>query len=142
MRRKLKDKEFAKRYLTLLVDKIEVDGVQATLQGSYRKLTHIIVETKMGTSDEVPILCRTGSPAATPADCLFNWAEQTFPQYFSPAGTASNTYEQYYFRAYADTGNYLATAADGVWVLGRSFGGAPLQVGALSAYLGQAGCAP
>lgn len=82
------------------------------------------------------------TPTTTPADCLFNWAEQTFPQYFSPAGAASNTYEQYYFRYYSGTGNYLATAADGVWVLGRSFGGAPLQVGALSAYLGQAGCSP
>jgi hypothetical protein len=46
---------FAQRYLSLLVDKIEVDGMQATLQGSYRKLTDAIAQTKMDTSKEVPI---------------------------------------------------------------------------------------
>ena len=56
MRKKLRDREFSKRYLSALVDRIEVTPNQATLKGNYRKLTSaIIAAKKMGTSDEVPI---------------------------------------------------------------------------------------
>ena len=52
---KLKDRDFAQRYLRLLVDSITVDQTTATLTGNYRQLTHAIVETKRDTSNEVPI---------------------------------------------------------------------------------------
>ncbi len=43
------------------------------------------------------------------ADCVFNWAERTYPEYFAPAGTASATFAPYYYRHYPESGNFLAT---------------------------------
>ena len=54
IRTKLKDKNFAKRYLQLLVDEIVVDGDTATIKGSNAKLANAIAKMKKGTSDEVP----------------------------------------------------------------------------------------
>ena len=54
IREKLKDKEFAKRYLHVLVDEIVVSGDTATMKGSYARLANAIAETKKGTSEEVP----------------------------------------------------------------------------------------
>ena len=54
IRAKLTDKDFAKRYLQVLVDKIVVDGDTATMKGSYAKLVNSIAQTKKGTSKEVP----------------------------------------------------------------------------------------
>ncbi len=54
IRAKLDDKEFAKRYLQVLVDEIVVDGDTATMRGSYTALANAIVEKKKGTSKEVP----------------------------------------------------------------------------------------
>lgn len=44
-------------------------------------------------------------------DCLFNWAERSYPQLFSPAGVASASLPPYYYRYYSGTGNYLATSS-------------------------------
>jgi len=58
IRAKLKDKNFAKRYLQLLVDEIVVDGDTATMRGSNAKLANAILQKKKGTSDKVPsFLC-------------------------------------------------------------------------------------
>ncbi len=54
IRAKLEDKEFAKRYLQVLVDEIVVDGNTATMRGSYAALANAIAEKKKGTSKEVP----------------------------------------------------------------------------------------
>jgi hypothetical protein len=80
--------------------------------------------------------------APSTADCLFNWAEKSFPQYFAPTGSASQTSTPYYFRYYAATGNYLASnAADNhLWALGLATGGKLLDLGLAAAFLGSAGC--
>jgi hypothetical protein len=89
----------------------------------------------------------TASQAATPAtstsDCLFNWAERAYPQYFAPSGATSQSFSNYYFRHYAGTGNYLATSnADNlVWLLGPISNGAVINVGAIDGFLATAGCA-
>lgn len=78
------------------------------------------------------------------SDCLFNWAEKHYAQYFSPAGAISAFYIPYYYRYYPGTGNYLATVSpDGggdVWVLGPSFGNQLVDVGPVTNFLGVSGC--
>lgn len=75
------------------------------------------------------------------SNCIFNWAEINYAQFFSPAAT-STTSSPYTYRYYSATGNYLATSsADShIWVLGSSFGSAPLDVGAITSFLGASGC--
>ena len=59
VRRKLQDREFAKRYLQLLVDKIVVSEDSVTISGSKAKLaTAIHSHKKKGTSGEVPSFMR------------------------------------------------------------------------------------
>jgi len=82
--------------------------------------------------------------AANPADsdCLFSWAERTYPQFFSPAGGISASYAQYYYRFYSGTGNYLATSSanDHVYVLAPDYGTVPIDVGTAADFLASAGC--
>ena len=75
------------------------------------------------------------------SDCLFNWAERTYPQYF-PASAASASFPPYYYRYYPSTANYLATSsAQGhVWVQGPVSGNTLMDVGAASSFVAQAGC--
>jgi hypothetical protein len=64
---------------------------------------------------------------------LFTWAPVAFPQYF-PGTPTVGRYEQYDFRLYA-SGNYLAVDDDEViWVMGPSFGSAPVYIGPLAQY--------
>lgn len=81
--------------------------------------------------------------AAAVSDCLFDWAERSFAQYFSPAGMASANFAQYYFRYYASTATYLAvSAADNhVWVLGPVTGNNLVDVGPVATVQSLAGCA-
>jgi hypothetical protein len=87
-----------------------------------------------------------GASAAI-VDCLFNWAERNFSQYFSPAASAaSQNLAPYYYRHYSGTDNYLATSSadDHIWVLGPSFpnNGSPVDVAPIATYLPQSGCTP
>ena len=80
--------------------------------------------------------------AASTADCIFNWAERSFPQYFAPPGAASQNSTPYRYRYYSATGNYLASnAADNhLWALGAATGNALLDLGPASNFTGSAGC--
>lgn len=80
--------------------------------------------------------------AASTADCLFNWAEVHYPQFFSPPGVASATYAQYYYRFYAAKSNYLAisSADNHAWVLGPVSGNSELDVGSVASYQATTGC--
>lgn len=59
------------------------------------------------------------------SDLLFDWAESQYPQYFSPAGQNSQTFQVWYYRYYPDTDIYLGvnTVELDVNVLGDVFGG-------------------
>lgn len=79
-------------------------------------------------------------------DCLFDWLEQHYPQYLSPAGGTSQPLEGtgYYYRYYAATGNYVGTNWQDrhLWLLGKASAGQLLDVGALADYLAASECAP
>lgn len=85
----------------------------------------------------------TPRTTAAVSDCLFDWAERSFAQYFSPAGMASANFAQYYFRYFASTATYLAvSAADNhVWVLGPVTGNNLVDVGPVATVQSLAGCA-
>lgn len=75
------------------------------------------------------------------ADCLFNWAERTYPTLFAPAA-ASATFAPYYYRYYSLTNAYLGTSSvdNHVYYVGSISSNALLDVGALSTWLVSAGC--
>lgn len=77
-----------------------------------------------------------------PADCLFAWAERTYPSYFAPSGGSSSTALDYRYRYYSGTNAYLATAArDGhLYYYGTLSGQTLLDLGMAATWLGTAGC--
>lgn len=84
----------------------------------------------------------TAQADAGSSDCLFSWAEKSYPQYFSPAAPASQTSAPYYFRYYASTGNYLASSSADtqLWALGQATAGKLLDLGPIADFLAMAGC--
>jgi hypothetical protein len=83
---------------------------------------------------------KAGFTAQNPSDCIFDWAERDFPQYFSPAKASSAYYQNYYYRYYAATGVYLATNDNILWALGPPTNNALLSLGPMSNFLQPAGC--
>lgn len=88
-------------------------------------------------------------PVSTPAtslssraDCVFDWAERTYPALLAPSGGSSTTAGQYYYRHYLQTGNYLgASSADGnLYYLDPSSGGSLLNLGPLTNWASTARC--
>jgi len=91
----------------------------------------------------------TASNVVTPnvtasSDCLFNWAEVAYPQFFSPTKAASQISPPYYYRYYAGTRNYLATSSADyhIWVYAPSLSSSLIDVGLLTGFLATAGCSP
>jgi hypothetical protein len=76
------------------------------------------------------------------SECLFGWAERTFPDWFAPGGAASNTLAPYYYRYYSQTNAYLATSSadNHVYYLGPLSPNSILDVGPLAGWLSAAGC--
>lgn len=77
-----------------------------------------------------------------PPDCLFNWAERTYPTLFAPASATTTTSAPYYYRYYSQTTAYLgtSTADSHVYYLGPASNNILLDVGTLSTWLATAGC--
>lgn len=80
--------------------------------------------------------------ASSGADCVFNWAERTYPEFFAPTGDGSSIFESFYYRVSLSTGNYLALYDNHLWVLGPATGNSLLNIGPMSLYLTLAGCSP
>lgn len=82
------------------------------------------------------------SAAQASADCIFRWAEGSFPQFFAPAGAASQFAPPYHFRYYMGTQNYLAAnlADQHLYAAGLSSAGAIIDLGLISGFLNPAGC--
>ncbi|MBZ0092148.1 MAG: DUF1566 domain-containing protein [Sulfuricellaceae bacterium] len=80
--------------------------------------------------------------SSTPADCLFNWAERTYPNQFAPAGATSRNSAPYYYRYYPQTRAYLATSSadNHLYYLGPISNNEIRDVGAVSAWLTTANC--
>jgi len=64
-------------------------------------------------------------------DYLFDWAEKTYPNYFSPAKQKSFEQSGYTLRYYPSSNNYVGIKNGRVYVYGDVFGGL-VNVGALS----------
>ncbi len=75
-----------------------------------------------------------------PPDCLFDWAEITYPTLFAPAGAASATSAPYYYRYYSQTNAYLGTSSVDNHVYYLASNSSLLDVGALTTWLATAGC--
>ena len=54
---------------------------------------------------------------------LFNFAEQSYPEFFSPAGVPTIGLDNYLVRYYSDTDNYIGTSGEDVYVYGDVFNG-------------------
>ena len=74
------------------------------------------------------------------SDCLFNWAEVSYPNWFAPAGAATAQLPPYTYRFYSRTNAYLGTGNDRLYYLGPLSDNSLLDVGPLSPWLTTAGC--
>jgi len=54
---------------------------------------------------------------------LFDWAEENYPEYFSPSGAETFQVDVYFARYYEDTDTYLGTSGEDVFIYGDNFGG-------------------
>ena len=91
----------------------------------------------------VALVTSTSRILQTPgANCIFNWAERTYPEYFAPAGMASATSAPYYYRYYPGTDNNLGISSDDnqLWGLGPLTGYRLLAFGTVEAFMNMAGC--
>ena len=73
-----------------------------------------------------------------PADCLFNWAETSFPEYFSPR-TQSQSAAPYYGRVYPPS-TILAIGFNRLLYLGPLSPTTVLDLGDVASWYPQAGC--
>lgn len=76
------------------------------------------------------------------ADCVFGWGESAYPELFSPSGATSKTLGPYYYRYFSKTNSYLGinTSDEHLVYVGLLSGNSLLDLGALSGWLGRAGC--
>lgn len=79
--------------------------------------------------------------ATTPqsSDCLFDWAELSFPEFFAPRAQ-SQTAEPYYYRYYSQTTAYLAITASRLYYLGPVSAGAVADLGDVATWYATSGC--
>lgn len=84
----------------------------------------------------------TYAVSISPSDCLFNYAEKTYPTYFAPAGATSARALDYYYRYYSTTDAYLGIAArdNHFYYYGPLSGTTLLDLGAASDWFTVAGC--
>jgi hypothetical protein len=71
-------------------------------------------------------------------ECLFSWAERTWPDWFSPTGQSVSVADNFYYRCYQG-GACLATRGDRhVYVYRADIG--LIDIGETAGWLQQAGC--
>jgi hypothetical protein len=88
------------------------------------------------------VITLAGSTSTTTvADCLFSWAERTYPELFSPAAQ-SKTLSPYYYRYYSMQNSYLAisSADQNAYYLGPLSGNQILNLGPATTWYATAGC--
>ena len=87
-------------------------------------------------------LAKAGCPVPAPPliDCLFNWAEGTFPILFGPAGSITTVGTFYTFRYYSATDTNLAVSSVNNHVYYQEPNGNLVDEGPISDWLPMAGC--
>ena len=73
-------------------------------------------------------------------ECLFNWAETTYPSLFAPAGAVSQSGPPYTYRYYSATNTYVGVSSSDSHVYYQDAAGNRQDVGPLSEWLSRAGC--
>jgi hypothetical protein len=78
---------------------------------------------------------------AAAIDCLFNWAEKTYPELFAPTPAQSTDADNYRFRFYSGTSAYLgAFNGQRLDYVGPQSNGTILQLGDLATWIKTAAC--
>lgn len=77
-------------------------------------------------------------PVIGDSERIFNWAEATYSQYFSPKGGPIQEQAGYSYRYYPYTNAYLATKDGKVYVLSPFFGTGPFVAGNIQDFIGMA----
>lgn len=72
-------------------------------------------------------------------DCLFNWAETSFPDFFAPRAQSSSA-GSYYYRHYSQSSAYLAINSDRLLYLGPLSSDTVLDLGDVATWYGRSGC--
>ena len=77
------------------------------------------------------------------SDCLFDWAETHFADFFTPRGFQSQSFAPYYLRFYSQTTSYLAVSSNDshLYYLGPVSGNTILDLGAAATWYATSGCA-
>ncbi len=86
---------------------------------------------------------QSGGTTTNASDCLFNWAEDTYPTLFAPPRQASQTFGGYTLRHYTQSNNYLGisnTNSHLFYYAPQSANNALLGLGLASAWKQKAGC--
>lgn len=65
---------------------------------------------------------------------LFDFAEASYPEFFSPAGVETTTLDEYLVRYYPKTDTYIGTKGKEIYVHGNIFGGL-LKVGEVTDFI-------
>lgn len=52
---------------------------------------------------------------------LFDFAETSYPEFFSPAGVETTTLDEYLVRYYPNTDTYIGTKGEEVYVYGQNY---------------------
>ena len=79
--------------------------------------------------------CQVAASNVSESNRLFDWAERSYSQYFSPAGQRTFQVENFLARYYGDTDTYIATLGEDVFLYGDVFDGLAF-VGQISDFIG------
>ncbi|MFA6441154.1 MAG: hypothetical protein WCV99_02390 [Sterolibacterium sp.] len=83
---------------------------------------------------------KSATPSAQQqSDCLFNWAELSFPEFFAPRAQ-SVTAEPIYYRYYTQSTAYLAITASRLYYLGPVSAGTVADLGEVATWHVTSGC--
>lgn len=105
--------------------------------------------TEMAVADRIRAVASVGLTAAPsctvmaqvkPANCLFDWAEASFPALFAPKGSASRAYSSTYLRYFTQTGATLGVADNRLYYAGPLSANQALNLGAVADWYQTAGC--
>lgn len=113
-----------------------------TVDANPGTLTRIGTISVGGQLFTVTQLGANGSPiSAATADCVFSWAEKTYPEQFFPPPAATETIGNDYYRYYAGSNAFLGAASFQLLkYVGPLSSGNVLELGDLAYWMATAGC--
>ncbi len=127
----------------LLAGNVSSD-TSVTLSASYSENGQTVT-SNLAVTIRAPVttpIIAPATPADSSIDCLFTWAEATYPELFAPAAPATKLLGIYTYRYYRTSNSYLATIANdsNFYYIGPLSNGRLLGIGLLSTWLNKAKC--